>query len=283
MKIALVAVCVAGFVFGLPSDVAAAEEGEQTEPEKMLVVPAVEPRTSPSEKTPLEPTASPKASPGEKKPGADPSAEESAQGETQGDAQDSDLPAQAFPVSRYEPVWERSPFQVESTAPPPESATLSQSYSLTGIAQINGDPIIFVLDHATGMRHMIDKKKGFNDLSLVQVDVQQAYTNSKATIRKGGEIGILQLTNAAGAGPMIASPQGIQMPQRPGLRPGVPIPVPAIPVAPQAQAQSVPGIVPAVPGPTPPENPQMQTPGSGQPQMPPPRVIRRRAVVPAAP
>lgn len=278
MKMDLSLACVVGAVFGLSIALAAAEEGEQASPNKMLVVPEVEPRTSADEPTSPEPSASPTPSPGNEKAAS----EESEQSETKSGAQDPDLPAPAFPVSRYEPVWERSPFQVESTAPPPESAALSQSYALTGIAQINGDPIIFILDRATQMRHMIDKKKGFNDLSLVQVEVQKEYAKSTATIRKGGEVGVIQF-DAVAAGPMAAPPAGIQMPQRPGLRPGIPVPVPAIPVATQAQAQPVPGIVPAVPGPTPPENHQMQTPAPGQPQMPPPRVIRRRAVVPAAP
>lgn len=283
MRMALSFVCAAGIVFGLSIAARAADEGEQTAPGTMLVVPSVEPRKSPGDKISPAPSVSPTPSPVEEKNAPAPT-EESGQGEAQGAAQDPDLPAPAFPIARYVPVWERSPFQVESIAPPPESAALSQSYALTGIAQINGDPIIFVLDRATNMRHMIDKKKGFNDLSLVQVDVQKEYGKSTATIRKGGEVGVIQF-DALAAGPMAVPPAGIQMPQRPGLRPGIPVPVPAIPVAPQAQAQPVPGIVPAMPGPTAPNNPQqVQAPGAGQQQqMPPPRVIRRRAVVPAAP
>ena len=48
-----------------------------------------------------------------------------------------------------------------------------------------------------------------------------------------------------------------------------------------APSMSQPGVVPPVPGPPVPPAGQVQTPG--QEQMPPPRVIRRRAIVPAAP
>lgn len=280
MRVALSALCAMSVFCGWPFAAVAAEEASPPSPDKMLVVPPVEPRASGGDRDSV---ASPAPLPVDQvETAAEDPAEESAKVEAQGDAQDADLPAPAFPLSRYAPVWERSPFQVESIAPPPQSAALSQSYALTGIAQINGDPIIFVLERATQMRHMIDKKKGFNDLSLVQVNVQKEYAKSTATIRKGGEVGDIQF-DAAAAGPMAVPAGGVQIPQRPGLRPGVPVPVPAIPVAPQAQSQPVAGIVPAMPGPTPPDNQQVQTPAPGQSQVPPPRVIRRRNVVPAAP
>ena len=61
----------------------------------------------------------------------------------------------AFPLSRYEPLWQRSPFQLESVAPPVESAGLAQRFALTGIAEINGEPMAFVMERATQNRLMV--------------------------------------------------------------------------------------------------------------------------------
>jgi hypothetical protein len=195
----------------------------------------------------------------------------------------------AFPISRYEQLWERSPFQLESVAPPVESAGLAQRFALTGIAEINGEPIAFVMERATQRRLMVRKDSTDGDVSLVQVDVQQKYNDSTATLRQGAEVGVVRF-DASGAAPMAMPAPG--MPQQrtmPGIpQPGMPQ-VPQPPVVPPVAnvqpgqpvpPQPVPGIVPPVPGPGVPQNGQVQAdPG----QMPPPRVIRRRALIPSAP
>ncbi len=202
-----------------------------------------------------------------------------------------------FPLSRYEDLWKKSPFQLESTAPPVESAGLAQRYALTGIAEISGEPIAFVMERATQQRMMVRKNGGgSSDLSLVQVDVaDKKYDESTVTLRQGAEVGVVKFdAGPAMPAPTMASPmaQTARPPQvqsgRPAMRvPGVPAspPQPQIPGQPGATAavpgQTAPGVVPPVPGPGIPQNGQVQQPG--QPQMPPPRVIRRRAIVPAAP
>ena len=191
----------------------------------------------------------------------------------------------AFPLSRYEPLWQRSPFQLESVAPPVESAGLAQRFALTGIAEINGEPIAFVMERATQNRLMVKADSKEAGVSLVQVDVQQKYTDSSATLRQGAEVGVVRFDAGVAMAP--------GMPQ-----PGMPSPRPMPQVAPQAAAfpgavpaaqvpgqpapgiPQAPGFVPPVPGSGTPTNGQVQ---GGQGQMPPPRVIRRRALIPAAP
>jgi len=181
--------------------------------------------------------------------------------------------AEAFPLSRYEALWERSPFQLESAAPPVESAGLSQRFALTGLAAINGEPIAFLMDRATQNRLMVRKDGSEGGVSLVQVDVQKKYTDSTATVRQGSEVGVIRFdASVAGAPPAMPAPVAPPMVRAmpPQIAPGQPVP----PV-PQA-----PGVVPPVPGPGVPQEGQVQAdPG----QMPPPRVIRRRALIPAAP
>jgi len=214
-----------------------------------------------------------------------------------GKAGDDILPP-PFPVSRYQELWERSPFQLESAAPPPaESAALAQRYALTGIAEIGGEPIAFLMERATQQRMMVKQQEGEGGLSLVQVDViQRKYEDSTVTVRQGSEVGVVKFdAGPAMAGPSMPmpppQPQVYAPPNVPGFpQPGMPAPQVPQPVPGQAPqvagvqppgAPVPPGVIPGVPGPGVPQNGQVQQPG--QQPMPPPRVIRRRAIVPAAP
>ncbi len=268
---------VAWFVLAWPAGAAAAEESA-TDAAAMLVVPAAGARDVDGSTLVAEPGETPSESP----PPEDGNAENGAVAE-EADLDD-DLVAPAFPLSRYEMLWERSPFQLESIAPPEMSEGLAQRYALTGIAEINSEPIVFVMERATQNRVMVRTDAGEGELSLVQVDVQAKYGESTATVRSGAEVGVVKFDATAG---MPAIPQ-VGMPGRPP-QPGMPQPVPGFSQPPLpgqiAQPQLVPG-QPPVPGmPVPPVQPngQVQAPEPGQPDMPPPRVIRRRALIPAAP
>jgi hypothetical protein len=258
-------------------------EDEAASSSEMLKVPAAEPR--PNEGEAAKETA-PALTPEEPPVVEEALAEETAPTEP---AAEDDVVLPAFPISRYEQLWERSPFQLESVAPPVESAGLAQRFALTGIAEINGEPIAFVMERATQRRLMVRKDSTDGDVSLVQVDVQQNYNDSTATLRQGAEVGVVRF-DASGAAPMAMPAPG--MPQQrtmPGIpQPGMPQVPPPTAVPPMANVppgqpvppQPHPGIVPPVPGPGVPQNGQVQAdPG----QMPPPRVIRRRALIPAAP
>ena len=225
----------------------------------------------------------------------------------------------AFPVSRYTSLWEHSPFQLESIAPPTESAGLAQKYALTGIAQVNGEPIVFLLDRATQIRHMLDKKVNAGGLSLVQVNMEKKSDDSTAVVRQGEEVGTVKFDAAASAGMMAVGIQGQSQPGRPfspGQMPpqfpaqvpgvGVPTALPTIPGHPSSgvgarMPQGMPGQIPSpvpgaivstptgVPGQVQPATPwQSPVPGQVQPTAPgqppiPGRIIRRRAIIPALP
>lgn len=264
---------------------AAFAESETPAPADLLVVPEVTERPAAEGEAAAQPTSTPESTPAvaESEEPVAPVAEETVAEE---------IVPPPFPLSRYEDLWKKSPFQLESTAPPVESAGLAQRYALTGIAEINGEPIAFVMERATQQRMMVRKDGGpaSGGLSLVQVDVaQKKNEDSTVTLRQGAEVGVVRFdAGPTMPGQAMAPPmaQGMMSQQAPPVVPAPPVPginnapqPPQMPGQPGQMAgvppQSAPGVVPPVPG------PGIQQPG--QPPMPPPRVIRRRAIVPAAP
>ena len=245
-----------------------------------------------------DPTAGPAASP-------DPSSDASATPESEESSQPSAenaagaIVSEPFPVSRYAVLWENSPFQLESIAPPTQSEGLAQRFVLGGILRENGEPVVWVRERATQQSHKVSKNATNNlGLSLVEIDESmEKQSEASATVRLGSEVGVVKFdaASAAGAGMVPAPPMArpaVPMPFR-APQTGAPAPIPGqmstgqaqgiagvktgVPVSPASQ----PGVVPPVPGPPVPADGQVQVPG--QDQMPPPRVIRRRAIVPSAP
>jgi len=267
----------AGAVLGEPSPDDAAK--------KMLVVPAME--TRPVEKSGnTDPAAQEGSSAAEPKSSTD---KEQAPPVTPALAEEAKAPegpvSPAFPLARYAILWEKSPFQLESIAPPTESAGLAQRFVLVGIAQVDGEQLVYVRERATQQSFTV-KKSAANaaGLLLVQVDERkEKQADASATIKLGTEQGTIKFDApaAVAAAPQMGIPQQIRqgvpqpvrLPQQlPGM-PAQPVPVPG--------QQAQPGVTGAPGNPGAPGQ-QVQQPG-GQPAMPPPRVIRRRAIVPASP
>lgn len=227
--------------------------------------------------------------------GASAGVEETEQASAEGEA--GEIVPAPFPVSRYSALWENSPFQLESIAPPVQSEGLAQRFVLGGILRENGEPVVWVRERATQQSHKVSKNFTNNlGLSLVEIDESmKKQSEASATVRLGGEVGVIKFDAASAPGipgmgiapappmarpavaPMRTPPMGVPAPA-PGQAPtGQPQGIAGAPVP----AVSQPGIVPPVPGPPLPPDGQVQAPG--QEQMPPPRVIRRRAIVPSAP
>jgi hypothetical protein len=254
-------------------------------------VPVTEPKIAEPDPSP---SASPSPSPESEQPAApaqatqsDPSAEAGAE----------PIVPEPYPVSRYAALWENSPFQIESIAPPVQSEGLAQRFVLGGFHRVGGEYRVLVRERATQKSYVLAKGAPNKESGLLLVEVAESpgkQSDATATIRLGGELGVIKFDAApTGMSPGMAPPPV-------AMRPTVPAPVvPQQPVTgrPGAVAASTvippttqpggnpaiaqPGIVPPVPGPGIPQSAQVQSPG--QEPMPPPRVIRRRAIVPAAP
>jgi hypothetical protein len=254
---------------------ATSQEEEPVAPTNLLVVP-------PAEARPVEGEA-----PEVRKPADDAGPDAG----NEAAAQSGPVPP-AFPLSRYQPMWEKSPFQLKSEAPPEMSEGLAQRYVLTGIAEIDGEPIVFLMERATQNRIMVRRAGG--EINLVEINIEAKYSDSSAVIRGGGEVGVVKFdaTNPASAMPLPVQVQPGGRPRRVGVPGQVPVaqqvPVPGAPAGIPGQMPGVPAVpgqplvpgmpqVPATPGAT-----QVVVPGENQ-EAPPPRVIRRRVIIPATP
>lgn len=260
------------------ASVTTAQEEEPVAPTNMLVVP-------PAEARPVE---------GEAPEVRERAADAGPDADIEVAAQSGPVPP-AFPLSRYQPMWEKSPFQLKSEAPPEMSEGLAQRYVLTGIAEIDGEPIVFLMERSTQNRFMVRREGG--EINLVEINIEAKYSDSSAVVRRGGEVGVVKFdaTNPAAAMAAVPAPMQVQpggRPRRVGVPGQVPaaqqVPVPGAPVAVPGQMPSGPtmpgqAFVPGMPQvPATPDATQVAGPVENQ-EVPPPRVIRRRAIIPAAP
>ena len=280
----------AGVLQGFP--VFAEEEAPALKVTPVADRPIVGPTNPAVSKVPAEPAKSPAPPPAATpSPGATPAEKESAESAASSDS--NSIVPESFPLSRYASLWENSPFQNESIAPPQQSEGLAQRFVLGGILRENGEPVVWVRERATQQSYKVSRNFTNNlGLSLVEVNENmQKQSDASATVKLGNEQGIIKFDSVAAGGmpgggiapPPMARP-AVPVPLR-NPQMGMPMPNQAFPNNPQATA-GVPGgvqhgVVPSVPGPGIPANGQVQAPG--QAQMPPPRVIRRRAIVPSAP
>lgn len=222
---------------------------------------------------------------------------ETAQSPTPVDAGGDPIVPEAFPLSRYAPLWENSPFQIESIAPPQQSEALAQRFVLGGILREKGEYRIWVRERATQKSHQVTKDAPNKEIGVSLVEVVESpekQSDASATIKLGAEVGVIKFDGAGAPGLAVpAAPLQQAMvprPFTPGQGAGIPAPQPAVAQPGSAVGQQPAGInPPAAPGAVPPvpvpgvPSVQGQQGLPGQNQMPPPRVIRRRAIVPAAP
>lgn len=94
----------------------------------------------------------------------------------------------AAQAERYRSVWEKAPFAAWApAASPPQGASLSQRFVLAGMATLNDEPLIFVLDRQSLARIVVTKKGDASGLRLVSVDSNSDPKQASATVRLGAE------------------------------------------------------------------------------------------------
>jgi len=100
------------------------------------------------------------------------------------------------PVERYRAMWEKSPFVAETSAAP-KSGGLAERYVLAGMASIQNEPVIFVLDRQSLSRLVVTRTPNPDGLALVSLDDGSAPKLARVTIRLGDEQGVIRYDPAA--------------------------------------------------------------------------------------
>jgi hypothetical protein len=169
-------------------------------------------------------------------------------------AQNEDPWALPRDLAQFQFLLDRSPFSLPTAE---ESSPLADRYALTGVASIDGEAMVFVLDKTTQERHMISKAPNKLDMGLVEYLPDPDPRRMRATIKINGQIATISYSDPV-------AQQGQQGAQQ---SPAMPVP----------SGQNPTAVVNAPPGQTmaPGAPPNMQP---ANPQAPPRRVIRRRII-----
>jgi hypothetical protein len=126
-------------------------------------------------------------------------------------------------IQRYEAIWKRSPFIVETVAVQTTEG-LATKYAVTAIVSIGGKPMVFLMDRLNQTdpaksRFTVTKEKPANGIELVEVKVDRDPRKSTAVLKQGAQQAVLSYDPAlfgpaAGAG-MVTSPNPGAIPPPP--------------------------------------------------------------------
>ncbi len=156
---------------------------------------------------------------------------------------------ETYDISRYEHIWEQSPFIVE-TQVVTQSEGLNARYKLTGLGSVAGTPIAFIYDGTTlGRFSVAEGETSESGVELLAINLERDLRDSKATIRVGSEqadisydpASLLQ-TASTGVEPQVG---GINPPSPPGSQPQSIVKRRTVPVPAAAPAGSTPTAPPA--------------------------------------
>ena len=167
----------------------------------------------------------------------------------------------AYPASRYQTIWENSPFELE--APPPTNtgpeSSLSDEFALVGVTRVRGKRVVTLLDKKAGTSFDLREDESRNDLKILSVIMKADPLLTEVRLSKGS------VTGAVG----YDKKSVVSVPKRPAQA-----------VAPNPQAGR-PG-VPSVPG-GPQQSVLNRSPLNPNPVAPTAAVARRRILAPTVP
>jgi hypothetical protein len=153
-----------------------------------------------------------------------------------------------YPADRYAVIWKRSPFIVETVAVQ-QSAGLATKYALVGMATLDNQPVVFLLDRnandAAKARILVSKAHPSPAqiaarLELVSISIDRDPRKSSVVVKQGSDQASLPFDvsslPASGPAPATANASqpasGIPMPALPaGVAPQASLPIPPPPAA----------------------------------------------------
>lgn len=165
-------------------------------------------------------------------------------------------------MAAFQSLLDRSPFSLPTAE---ESSPLADRFSLTGAADLDGDPMVFVLDRTTQTRQMLSKIPNSQKMSLLEYLPDPDPRKMRATIRVDGQVATIAYSESPAQPQQAGLPGQPIQPSQPGVRP----PQAGLP---QGQPTTVVNVPAAMPG-----SPAFQQQGASAAQ-PSHRVIRRRVI-----
>ena len=116
------------------------------------------------------------------------------------------MPGEGFPASRYETLWTKSPFAVET----PEAAQGSPDYQLVGIARFDGVSYASLIETQTQQHFLLSSDQPVRGLTLISITRGQGPAGNQVIVQKNGQqITLHQDTSNTGPGPGQSAPPGV--------------------------------------------------------------------------
>ncbi|MEZ5404803.1 MAG: hypothetical protein R3F23_01140 [Verrucomicrobiia bacterium] len=103
---------------------------------------------------------------------------------------------QGFEVKRYENIWKRSPFTLESVIPELQKG-FANDLSLVGTSVVGTNNYVMLLDKKTSERFLVSETLNHKGISLVSIQRDDDPTKVNATLKKGAETSMIKFDPAA--------------------------------------------------------------------------------------
>ena len=103
---------------------------------------------------------------------------------------------QGFGIKRYEALWKRSPFTLESVVPELQKG-FAADLMLVGTFSIGPRNYVTVVNSKTAQRFLVSETLNSNGILLVSIEKNEDPTKVTATLKKGEETSIVKFDPAA--------------------------------------------------------------------------------------
>ncbi len=131
-----------------------------------------------------------------------------------------------YAMERYQPVWENSPFEIETPPPPPKPKVepqFAKNLTVAGVLEIGKITNVTIRDRSNNQYFELGPKKGYQGIQLVEVVQNEDLTQVEVTISKGkakATIGYdAKMAKGPAQGPSVGGGgKGGDLPTTPALR-----------------------------------------------------------------
>lgn len=93
-----------------------------------------------------------------------------------------------YAIERYQPVWENSPFEIETPPPPPKPKVepqFAKNLVVAGVLEIGEITNVTIRDRSSGQYFELGPKKSYQGIKLVEVIQNEDLIQVEVTVSKG--------------------------------------------------------------------------------------------------